>query len=400
MQLYCLRLGRLIEEGSLTDDIAAIAKMNNTRKARQVVVRGPRPPRRQRHPARLPRHAAHGRHGGPAHLRGHRDHPDPDRRAAHHGRGGLHVTDRMRTVRVLGHDVRVATRAGTGAGPPSCSATASGPASKHSSRSWTASIPAIEVIRFDVPGVGGSPDPCCPTTSPCSACLVGRLLTQLGHDRFDVLGISWGGGLAQQLAFQFPRRCRRVVLVATATGCLMVPAMPWVLAQDADAAEVPRRELRPEHRRRAVRRSAARRPRTRRPPAPGPHQGRVPDAGTSSSSWPASAGRAFRCCRSSGSARSSSPAPTTRSSRSSTRGSWTGCSHTPGSASTPTATSGWSPWPTSSAPSWPTSCPRPRENCSYFDNLEAPEGVPYRLAHRRTSPSSARELRRAPPWRR
>jgi glutaryl-CoA dehydrogenase len=37
MQLYCLRLGRLIEEGRLTDTIAAIAKMNNTRKARQVV---------------------------------------------------------------------------------------------------------------------------------------------------------------------------------------------------------------------------------------------------------------------------------------------------------------------------------------------------------------------------
>jgi glutaryl-CoA dehydrogenase len=37
MQLYCLRLGRLIEEGSLTDTIAAIAKMNNTRKARRVI---------------------------------------------------------------------------------------------------------------------------------------------------------------------------------------------------------------------------------------------------------------------------------------------------------------------------------------------------------------------------
>jgi glutaryl-CoA dehydrogenase len=37
MQLYCLRLGRLIEEGSLTDTIAAIAKMNNTRKARAVI---------------------------------------------------------------------------------------------------------------------------------------------------------------------------------------------------------------------------------------------------------------------------------------------------------------------------------------------------------------------------
>jgi glutaryl-CoA dehydrogenase len=38
MQLYCLRLGRLIEEGNMTDTIAAIAKMNNTRKARQVIL--------------------------------------------------------------------------------------------------------------------------------------------------------------------------------------------------------------------------------------------------------------------------------------------------------------------------------------------------------------------------
>jgi glutaryl-CoA dehydrogenase len=37
MQLYCLRLGRLIEEGNLSDTIAAIAKMNNTRKAREIV---------------------------------------------------------------------------------------------------------------------------------------------------------------------------------------------------------------------------------------------------------------------------------------------------------------------------------------------------------------------------
>jgi len=38
MQLYCLRLGRLIEEGRLTDTIAALAKMNNTSKARQVIL--------------------------------------------------------------------------------------------------------------------------------------------------------------------------------------------------------------------------------------------------------------------------------------------------------------------------------------------------------------------------
>src|SRR4029453_13882601 len=37
MQVYCRGLGRLIEKGSPPDTIAAIAKMNNTRKARQVV---------------------------------------------------------------------------------------------------------------------------------------------------------------------------------------------------------------------------------------------------------------------------------------------------------------------------------------------------------------------------
>jgi pimeloyl-ACP methyl ester carboxylesterase len=49
----------------------------------------------------------------------------------------------------------------------------------------------------------------------------------------DVLGLSWGGALAQQFAFQNPRRCRRLVLVATGTGALMVPAHPRVLAKMA-----------------------------------------------------------------------------------------------------------------------------------------------------------------------
>ena len=41
-----------------------------------------------------------------------------------------------------------------------------------------------------------------------------------------MLGVSWGGALAQQLAFANPGRCRRLVLVATATGALMVPPHP------------------------------------------------------------------------------------------------------------------------------------------------------------------------------
>jgi len=36
MQLYCLQIGRLAARGELTDTIAGLAKLNNTRKARQV----------------------------------------------------------------------------------------------------------------------------------------------------------------------------------------------------------------------------------------------------------------------------------------------------------------------------------------------------------------------------
>jgi pimeloyl-ACP methyl ester carboxylesterase len=53
--------------------------------------------------------------------------------------------------------------------------------------------------------------------------LLGGLLDQLGLEQADVLGISWGGGLAQQFALRRPDRVRRLVLVATGPGALMVP---------------------------------------------------------------------------------------------------------------------------------------------------------------------------------
>jgi poly(3-hydroxyalkanoate) depolymerase len=92
--------------------------------------------------------------------------------------------------------------------------------------------PAVDVIRFDVPGVGGSPLPAMPYrfTGLCS--LIARMLSELGYDgEADVLGISWGGGVAQHFAAVQRSRCRRLVLVSTATGALMVPARPSVLAK-------------------------------------------------------------------------------------------------------------------------------------------------------------------------
>jgi poly(3-hydroxyalkanoate) depolymerase len=91
--------------------------------------------------------------------------------------------------------------------------------------------PELTVVRFDVPGTGGSPTSLAPYGFPYLAWVLGRVLSKLGIGVVDVLGLSWGGALAQQFAFQNPRRCRRLVLVATGTGALMVPAHPRVLAK-------------------------------------------------------------------------------------------------------------------------------------------------------------------------
>src|SRR5215475_1852864 len=79
-----------------------------------------------------------------------------------------------------------------------------------------------EAIIFDVPGVGGSPSPWLPYRPSTLARLSACLLDQLRHDQVDVLGLSWGGALAQQFAFQQGKRCRRLVLAATSPGHLMV----------------------------------------------------------------------------------------------------------------------------------------------------------------------------------
>lgn len=89
----------------------------------------------------------------------------------------------------------------------------------------------IGTIRFDAPGVGGSPPALFPWRFPGFARLIAKLLDALGHQKVDVLGISWGGVLAQQFAHQYPQRCRRLVLVATSTGAISVPGRPSVLAK-------------------------------------------------------------------------------------------------------------------------------------------------------------------------
>lgn len=93
--------------------------------------------------------------------------------------------------------------------------------------------PAREVIRFDVPGIGGSPTPAMPYSLPSLAHLVAQMLDHLGYKQVDVLGVSWGGALAQQFALQHGSRCRRLILVSTSTGLTMIPGRLDALARMA-----------------------------------------------------------------------------------------------------------------------------------------------------------------------
>jgi poly(3-hydroxyalkanoate) depolymerase len=131
---------------------------------------------------------------------------------------------------VLGQQIRVNVRRGSGVPLVLCNGIG---ASLEVLDPLVAQLdPKTTVARFDVPGTGGSPDSPLPYGFPYLAAVLGRLLRKLGIDGpVDILGLSWGGALAQQFAFQNPRRCRRLILVSTGTGAIMVPGGPAILAK-------------------------------------------------------------------------------------------------------------------------------------------------------------------------
>jgi poly(3-hydroxyalkanoate) depolymerase len=140
--------------------------------------------------------------------------------------------DRIRNVTVRGITARVSVRPGVGRfvnEPPLLLCNGIGVSLEALQPLVDHLDPERGVVRFDVPGIGGSQLPPLPYPIAGLASWVAALMTKLGHREFDVLGLSWGGGLAQQLAVQSRKRVRRVVLVATGTGILMVPAHPRVL---------------------------------------------------------------------------------------------------------------------------------------------------------------------------
>jgi poly(3-hydroxyalkanoate) depolymerase len=135
----------------------------------------------------------------------------------------------MRILTIGGRAIRVAVREGAPGRPPLLLCNGVGASLELFQPFVDALDPQRPVIRFDMPGIGGSPAPVVPYHLARLPSLLTGLLDQLGYEQADVLGISWGGGLAQQFALSRPDRVRRLVLVATGPGSLMVPGRPWVL---------------------------------------------------------------------------------------------------------------------------------------------------------------------------
>jgi len=157
------------------------------------------------------------------------------------------VVDSVRTVVAGGRRLRISVRPGDGTAPALLLCNGIGASLEVLQPFVDALDPRREVIRFDVPGVGGSPAPSLPYLLSTFTPVLADLLGKLEHDGpVDVMGFSWGGGLAQHFAVQHRRRCRRLVLAATGTGSLMVPAHPRVLRR----MMTPRRHRDPDYARR------------------------------------------------------------------------------------------------------------------------------------------------------
>jgi poly(3-hydroxyalkanoate) depolymerase len=134
----------------------------------------------------------------------------------------------VRQIQIRGQSLQVAIRHGAGSRAPLLLFNGIG-------ANWELAKPFLEALTdttaiiFDVPGVGGSPMPSWPYRPSTLARLAAGLIAELGCNEIDVAGVSWGGGIAQQLAHQYPRLCRRLVLAATSPGAIMVPASLSVL---------------------------------------------------------------------------------------------------------------------------------------------------------------------------
>jgi poly(3-hydroxyalkanoate) depolymerase len=79
-------------------------------------------------------------------------------------------------------------------------------------------FPDRRILLFDAPGTGRSSTPTRPMAISMLSDLAASVLDNRDVDTADVLGYSYGGAIAQQMAYDHPERIRRLVLAATNCG--------------------------------------------------------------------------------------------------------------------------------------------------------------------------------------
>ena len=93
----------------------------------------------------------------------------------------------------------------------------------------------VTYLAPDLPGHGRSDKPRGDYSLGAQASILRDLLVTLGHQRATIVGQSLGGGIAMQLAYQYPERCERLVLVCA--GGLGDEVMPILRGLTAPGLE-------------------------------------------------------------------------------------------------------------------------------------------------------------------
>jgi poly(3-hydroxyoctanoate) depolymerase len=139
------------------------------------------------------------------------------------GNAALEVTAKSERLVQVGGRKLLVRRSGTG--PPILLLTGMG----MSLAAWTPllrHLHGFECIEVAMPGSGGFVARQPVLTMPRFAALARGLLDRLDIARADVLGLSFGGLVAQQLAYDAPTRVRGLVLVSTSCGLGGAPSNP------------------------------------------------------------------------------------------------------------------------------------------------------------------------------
>lgn len=88
----------------------------------------------------------------------------------------------------------------------------------------------IQTIAYDASGTGDSPPRLVPKRMPGLARQAARVLDALGHPTAAVLGVSFGGAVAQEMTLANPHRVNQLFLASTMCGLGGMPGNPLALS--------------------------------------------------------------------------------------------------------------------------------------------------------------------------